>query len=123
MAGQRAVLVTGCSVGGLGNALCRAFAAAGCQVYATARSSDVMQLRQHGIIELELDVTHAARVKEVVQDVITEAGRIDVIVNNAGIMTKEWLIEADLEGARQMMEVGSQRWVPASAVQHKQQQL
>lgn len=104
---QKVVLVTGCSLGGLGNALCKAFATAGCTVYGTARASDVMQLQQHGIRELELDVTNPARVQEVVQQVLQESGRIDVVVNNAGVMRKEWLIEADLSSAREMMEVGT----------------
>lgn len=109
MARQRVVLVTGCTVGGLGNALCRAFAAAGCRVFAASRQSDVMQLEQHGVAELELDVTQTVKIAEVVQHVVRKAGTIDVVVNNAGVMSKEWLIESDLESARKQMEVGLER--------------
>lgn len=75
---QKVVLVTGCSVGGLGHAICKSFAAAGCKVYATSRSKKSMHLLQHGCIQLELDVTDTASTNRVVQQIVQEAGRIDV---------------------------------------------
>ena len=75
------VLVTGCSQGGIGHALCVEYAKLGAQVYATARHLSAMQsLREvHGCKLLELDVENHEQVRLVVDRVVDEAGRIDVV--------------------------------------------
>jgi NAD(P)-dependent dehydrogenase (short-subunit alcohol dehydrogenase family) len=78
MVQQRVVLVTGCTEGGLGHCICRAFARSGCKVYATGRCKDLIKLAQLGCVELELDVTDAAGISRVVQQVLQESGRIDI---------------------------------------------
>jgi NAD(P)-dependent dehydrogenase (short-subunit alcohol dehydrogenase family) len=78
MVQQRVVLVTGCTEGGLGHCICRAFALSGCKVYATGRCKDLIKLAQLGCVELELDVTDAAGISRVVQQVLQENGRIDI---------------------------------------------
>jgi NADP-dependent 3-hydroxy acid dehydrogenase YdfG len=79
------LLRLGCSEGGIGNELCKAFAAQGCQVFAAARRLQSMaSLKQHGVQLLQLDVTDSKSVRQAVDDVIAAAGRIDVLVNNAG---------------------------------------
>lgn len=79
--GGPTVLITGCSAGGIGHALCIAFADAGCNVIATARRMDAMSgLRERGIECAELDVTSDASVRSA-QSVIARA---DILVNNAG---------------------------------------
>ncbi|KAL2621186.1 hypothetical protein R1flu_001391 [Riccia fluitans] len=86
-AGGSVVLITGCSDGGIGSALAKEFAAAGCQVIATARSLNSMfQLSVHpNVRTMELDVTNFDMVKAVVQSLEQENGRIDILVNNAGV--------------------------------------
>lgn len=79
------VVVTGCSEGGIGWQLCVAFAAAGCRVFATARRVEAMRgLEAHGCICLALDVTSEASITAAVAEVLAQAGRVDVLVNNAG---------------------------------------
>ena len=82
------VLVTGCSMGGIGASLASKFAEAGCTVYATARNVDSMQSLKSpptsGIIhKLALDIDEDSSVQAVVQEIIEASGRIDILVNNA----------------------------------------
>ncbi|KAJ7103303.1 oxidoreductase [Mycena belliarum] len=79
---SRVVLVTGCSAGGIGYSL------HGCRVYATARRLEAMAgLDAHPRITLQtLDVTSDADVRRVVEAVVAEAGQIDIVVNNAGVL-------------------------------------
>ncbi|EED79192.1 predicted protein, partial [Postia placenta Mad-698-R] len=79
------VVVTGCSKGGIGFALCQEFAANGCKVYATARRIEAMEGFTHEAIEkLRLDVTDDGNIEEAIKLISDREGRIDVLVNNAG---------------------------------------
>jgi 1-acylglycerone phosphate reductase len=62
------------------------FASHGCIVYATARNTERMQtLHHHPRIELlPIDVTDDHTIKLVVDTIIANEGRIDIVVNNAG---------------------------------------
>ncbi|KZT74928.1 NAD(P)-binding protein [Daedalea quercina L-15889] len=80
------VLVTGCSKGGIGFGLCEEFAAKGCIVYATARRLESMKdFRHDNVHTLKLDVTDEAEIQLVVNTVIDKEGRLDIVVNNAGL--------------------------------------
>lgn len=82
---NKVVFVTGCSKGGLGYAMCEAFAKSGCTVYATARHLDRMAgLDTLGCHLLQLDVIDEAAVQQTISKVVDEQGKIDVLVNNAG---------------------------------------
>ncbi|GLC34651.1 hypothetical protein PLESTB_001238400 [Pleodorina starrii] len=113
------VLVTGCSDGGIGAELCKAFHAAGCTVYATARRVEAMAgLREAGIRTLSLDVTSDESVKAAVAAVLAEAGRIDILVNNAGIGLVAPLAEVDHKKAKEVFDAnywGTLRMVQAVA--------
>ncbi|MDX3450939.1 oxidoreductase [Streptomyces sp. ME02-8801-2C] len=76
-------LVTGAS-SGIGRVTASALVAAGFDVVGTGRdTSRVTPLG--GVTFLDLDVTSDASVTGVVQQVIARFGRIDVLVNNAGV--------------------------------------
>ncbi|KZL72753.1 NADPH-dependent 1-acyldihydroxyacetone phosphate reductase [Colletotrichum tofieldiae] len=83
---QKTVLVTGCSSGGIGHALCQKFQKQGLYVIATARRDDVIaELVAEGFDALQLDVTSKesiAACHKQVQD--RTGGRLDILVNNAG---------------------------------------
>ena len=76
-------LVTGAS-SGIGEAAAIALAAAGFQVIGTSRDTSRVTART-GVTYLDLDVTSDESVGTVVKQVIDRFGRIDVLVNNAGV--------------------------------------
>jgi NAD(P)-dependent dehydrogenase (short-subunit alcohol dehydrogenase family) len=85
------VLITGCS-SGFGEALARGFADRGDAVVATMRrpeASDRWRALVAGdgpVSALALDVTDAGSRERAVEHVLARHGRIDVLVNNAGIL-------------------------------------
>ncbi|KAK0198935.1 oxidoreductase [Armillaria mellea] len=89
MSAKRVVLVTGCSTGGIGFALCEQFAQQGCKVYATSRSVETIQgFKDPNIEVLALDVT---------SDDNVEQGRVDVVVNNAATPAIGPLIDQSMD--------------------------
>nr|WP_298725936.1 SDR family oxidoreductase [uncultured Steroidobacter sp.] len=79
------VLITGCS-SGFGLASARLFLARGWNVVATMRSPDAGLFDNHSrLLVTALDVTNAHSISEAVTQAITRFGRIDTLVNNAGV--------------------------------------
>jgi len=103
---QPVVLVTGCSEGGIGHAMARAFAAAGCAVVATARSRGSMRDLDGDprFLLLELDVRSDESARAAVADALREHGRVDVLVNNAGIHLVAPLAEVPMESFHQVFD-------------------
>ncbi|KAI1412491.1 putative short-chain dehydrogenase/reductase [Hypoxylon sp. FL1857] len=105
---KRTVLVTGCSVGGFGFALAKAFRQAGCRVVATARDpSKVGSLANETDIEVvPMDVTSAESIASCVSQLQKKTnGRLDVLVNNAGTAMFGPLMHASIDEGRAMYEV------------------
>ncbi len=80
-------LITGCS-SGFGAALAEAALKRGHRVVATARRLDPLQRLADSwpgqVLPLQLDVTNRDNIRMVVEQVLAELGRVDVLVNNAG---------------------------------------
>jgi len=105
---SKVVLVTGCSKGGIGYALCEEFAEQGCTVYATARTLEAMDGFSHlGIQRLELDVTKTEGIRSVIQTIVQGEGRIDILVNNAGALCAGALLDVPLTEMRSAFEVNT----------------
>ncbi len=79
-------LITGASRG-FGKAFAQAALDHGCRVAAGARKPEAVQAafgESEQLLPVKLDVTNQLEIKEAVNQVIEEFGRIDVLVNNAG---------------------------------------
>jgi NAD(P)-dependent dehydrogenase (short-subunit alcohol dehydrogenase family) len=101
----KTAIVTGASAG-IGEATCLALADKGFTVYAIARRADRMaHLKDKGIVPVSADVTDDASMVALVDKVIAETGRIDVLVNNAGYGSYGALEEVPMEEARRQVEV------------------
>ncbi|HET9141256.1 oxidoreductase [Actinophytocola sp.] len=104
----RVWLITGCSAG-FGRELALAALAAGDQVMATARQPDQLAdlvAAGHGRARTApLDVTDADQVSAAVTQTLTEFGRVDVVVNNAGHGSVGAVEELDLADLRALMDV------------------
>ncbi len=102
---DQVVLITGAS-SGIGMTTARLLHECGYRVYATARQVDKMQsLGQAGVRLLAMDVTREESVASAVQTILEEAGRIDVLVNNAGYGSYGALEDVPMSEARYQFEV------------------
>jgi len=100
----RVVLVTGCSTG-IGRALALELHGRGERVFATARNPAALsELASAGIATLALDVNDPASIEAAVGQVIAAEGRIDVLINNAGVNTFGPLMELPLVSLRTMLD-------------------
>lgn len=98
-------IVTGASAG-IGRATAIALAEAGFEVWAGARRLARMDpLLEHGVRVLPLDVTDHLSRADFVQTVLAGSGRIDLLVNNAGIGAYGSLEDMPLDAARGLFEV------------------
>ena len=84
MANGKVAFITGASTG-IGHASAKLLLQNGFTVYATARRTNLMDdLKELGAKVLHCDVTKDAEVQSVVDTIIAEEGRIDVLFANAG---------------------------------------
>jgi NAD(P)-dependent dehydrogenase (short-subunit alcohol dehydrogenase family) len=101
---SQVVLVTGCSTG-IGRALALELHQRGHRTFATARKPEALaDLSAAGIETLKLDVNDPDSVHAAVADVITKAGRIDVLINNAGMNMFGPVLETPLSDLRAIFE-------------------
>ncbi|WP_224336266.1 SDR family oxidoreductase [Haloprofundus halobius] len=100
----RVVLITGCDEG-IGRRAARAFAEADWTVYATGLDAEALEpLEADGCETVVLDVTDED-VGSVVDDIAEEAGRLDCLVNNAGVGHVGAVEETDAEDVSELFEV------------------
>ncbi|MBS3892929.1 oxidoreductase [Serratia marcescens] len=108
MASAKTILITGVS-SGFGQALAREALAVGHRVVGTVRNSEALQA--FGALDMQrafgylLDVTDVERIDEVVGEIESAVGPIDVLVNNAGYGHEGILEESPLAELRRQFDV------------------
>lgn len=105
---KKTVLITGCSVGGLGFTLARTLQQSGFHVFATARDLDKTgSLANEPNIEvIPLDVTSAESITSCVSQVHKKTGgTLDILVNNAGIAIFGPLVHASISKGKALYDV------------------
>ena len=103
----RTAIVTGAS-SGLGDRFARVLHAAGANVVIAARRGDRLAAladELEGTLAVECDVANDADLERLVTEAIDAHGRIDVLVNNAGIGTPVAAEDEPLEDFRRVMDV------------------
>ncbi|KIX96913.1 uncharacterized protein Z520_07633 [Fonsecaea multimorphosa CBS 102226] len=103
----RTVLITGCSDGGLGAALAKAFHENGDRVFATARDPRKMaSLTALGIETLQLDVLSEESIKACVEKVSSmTSGSLDILINNAGAGYTMPMLDASIPEIQKQFEL------------------
>ncbi|MCA2218729.1 SDR family oxidoreductase [Jidongwangia harbinensis] len=104
--GGRTVVVTG-AARGVGRAIGAQFHAAGAAVYLVDSDAGAVAQAAHeiGAVALTADVSDTAQVADVVARVVADTGRLDVLVNNAGILRDGMLWKLTDDDFEQVMAV------------------
>lgn len=106
----KVVWITGAS-SGIGKAIAYECAAQGAQVVLTARRIDELENVRLGLAQPEqhisvvADITDNVQVEAAYQKVLAEKGRIDWLINNAGLSLRALIAETSMETERAIMEV------------------
>src|SRR5688572_15478920 len=128
----RVAVVTGGSKG-LGVAMAAGLASAGADVVlvsrhgaeVTAAAQELATTYGRRVIGVSADVTSESDMQALAQQVIAEFGRIDVLINNAGVNIRGPIDQLSLEQFRQVQQINVEGlWLASRAIvpQMKQQQ-
>lgn len=108
---NKVVVITGGS-SGIGKALAEKFGKEGSKIVITGRSPESLQkaaeeLQAKGItiLPLQSDVSKEQDNNEMARQVISHFGRIDILINNAGISMRALFEELDLDVVKRVMDI------------------
>lgn len=123
MTGQTAIVTGGSK--GLGKAIAEGLASAGANIAlisrngseAKAAAEEIAENYQTQTLGLKVDVTQEAEIEAMVSTVFKSFGRIDALVNNAGINIRGPISELSLEQFREVQQVNVEGiWIATRAV-------
>lgn len=98
---SKVVFITGAS-SGIGNAIGEFLLVKGYKVYGTSRNPE--NVKQSSIELVALDVRNVASIRTAIQTVLDKEGKIDVLINNAGVGITGPLEEIPLEEIKNNFE-------------------
>ncbi len=105
---HRIALVTGAS-SGIGKAIVKAFVEDGLKVYGVARNGEKLKMLKEelggGFEFFTADVTDYKRAEEVAKVIVEKEGKLDVLVNNAGITEDTLFLRMDEEKWKKVIDV------------------
>ncbi|GAB3699931.1 SDR family oxidoreductase [Spirosoma flavus] len=108
---DKIVLITGAS-SGIGRALAFAFGREGASIVICGRKADALfavrdELKQANInvLALTADVSVEQDVKQLIDQTIAHFGRLDILINNAGISMRSMLIDTDPSVIQKVMDI------------------
>lgn len=106
---NKVVVITGAS-SGIGRALAKEFAALGSKLSLAARRTELLEelleeLSGTEIFIQKTDVSNENDCRVLIEETIKRFGRIDVLINNAGISMRALFEDVDLNVIRQLMDV------------------
>jgi NADP-dependent 3-hydroxy acid dehydrogenase YdfG len=106
----RTAIVTGAS-SGIGRAIAEELGAAGAHVFLSGRTAAAMEESKKTIEEaggrasvVVADVRDVAQVRDLIDGAVEATGRLDIMVNNAGLSYPASIIDGDAEQWRSMLE-------------------
>jgi NAD(P)-dependent dehydrogenase (short-subunit alcohol dehydrogenase family) len=105
----KTVIVTGASAG-IGEALARAFVTAGANVVLASRNVEALnslanELGQEQTFVVSTDVTQRDQVEALLNRTVERFGRLDVLVNNAGVGLMSSVADLDPDEFQQLFQV------------------
>lgn len=108
---NKVVIITGGS-SGIGKALAKAFGSRGSKIVITGRDTSALQvtvdeLKKDSIeaISIQADVSREEDNRKMAEETIRQFGRIDILINNAGISMRALFEEADLQVVKKVMDI------------------
>ena len=119
-------IVTGAS-SGIGEATARLLAEHGASVAVVARRKDRLDTLVAGIeaaggtaLAVEADITDRAQAERVVAAVIDRFGRLDILINNAGLMLLGTVLDQDVDDWERMIAINQNGllYMTRAALQH-----
>ena len=105
---MKVAVITGASQG-IGNAIAKKFSENGYRVFNLSRTP------AEGIESIKTDVSDRENVFDSIGEVVKRAGRIDVLVNNAGFGISGAVEDTDESAVRKIFDVNYRRLFPLCA--------